>query len=128
MNEMREGAFSRPETFTRLLVTRCGLPQPLINADVLGARGEFIAMPDLQWTRYRVALEYQGDHHRGSRQFRDDIARLEKLIDADWLVVQVTAAELFDNPAIVVERVARRLRSRGWTGCIDLRRLVTFQR
>lgn len=125
--EIREGALSRPETFVRILLTRCGLPEPLINADVVGACAEFIAMPDLQWPEFRVALEYQGDHHRGQKQFRSDVARIEKLIDADWLVVQVTAAELFGNPRIVVERVERRLRSRGWVGRIHLPRAVTFQ-
>lgn len=124
--QMREGAYSRPETFVRLLLTRCGLPDPAVNADVLGSRGEFIAMPDLQWPELRVALEYQGDHHRGKEQFRRDVSRLEKLIDADWLVMQVTAAELFGDPQVIVERVARRLASRGWAGRIHLRHLTTF--
>jgi hypothetical protein len=126
--QIRDGALSRPETFVRLLLTRCGLPEPAINAAVLSARGEFIAMPDLQWPEFRVALEYQGDHHREKGQFRRDVSRLERLIDADWLVVQVTAAELFGDPRVIVERVARRLRSRGWTGRIHLHRVATFQR
>lgn len=124
--QIREGALSRPETFVRLLVVRCGLPEPLINTDILGARGEFIAMPDLHWPELRVALEYQGDHHRGRGQFRRDVARLERLVDAGWLVVQVTAAELYGDPQIIVERVARRLESRGWSGRIHLRHLTTF--
>ena len=126
LKEMTDGAFSRPETHVRLLLERCGIPRALINADVLGARGEFIAMPDLQWPEFRVALEYQGDGHRTARRFRRDIARLEKLIDADWLVIQVTAAELYSDPRVIVERVARRLASRGWWGRIRLRQLTTF--
>ena len=124
--EMREGPLSRPETFVRLLLIRCAIPVPAVNEDVFDDRGRFVAMPDLQWQEYRVALEYQGDHHRGQRQFRADISRLEKLVDAGWLVVQVSAAELFGNPGVIVERVARRLRSRGWNGRIDLRQLTTF--
>lgn len=126
--EIRAGALSRPETLVRLLLARCGLPDPVVNGEVLGARGEFIAMLDLQWPGFRVALEYQGDHHREQGQFRRDISRLERLIDADWLVVQVTAAELFGDPRAIVERVARRLRSRGWVGRIDLRLVAAFQR
>lgn len=124
--QMREGALSRPETFVRLLITRCGIPDPLVNADVFDSHGRFLAMPDLQWPDFRVALEYHGDHHRGQRQFRDDISRLEKLIDAGWLVVQVTASELYGDPRVIVERVASRLRARGWQGRVDLRRMTTF--
>ena len=124
--QMMEGPLSRPETFVRLLVTRCGIPMPAINDDVYDEWGRWVAMPDLTWPEYRVALEYQGDHHRGQKQFRDDITRLEKLIDAHWLVVQVTAAELYGDPRVIVERVAARLRSRGWRGRIDLRHLTTF--
>jgi hypothetical protein len=126
MKEVREGAFSRPESLVRLLLVRCGIPQPLINADVYSATGKFVAMPDLQWPEFRVALEYQGDGHRETRRFRRDIARLERLADEDWLVVQVSAAELFGDPLVVVERVARRLASAGWPGRIHLRHLTTF--
>lgn len=126
--EARVGAFSRPETFVRLLLVRCGVPHPAINEDVYDKLGRFVAMPDLQWPEFRVALEYQGDHHRSTKQFRRDISRLEKLVDADWLVVQVTAAELYGDPRVIVERVARRLASRGWSGRIDLHHVVEFQR
>jgi len=123
--QMKEGPLSRPETFVRLLLTRCGIPMPLINSDVYDG-GRFVAMPDLKWEEFKVALEYQGEHHRGRKQFRADISRLEKLIDAGWLVVQVTAAELYGNPRVIVERVAARLRSRGWQGRVDLRHITTF--
>ena len=123
--EMREGALSRPETFVRLLVTRCGIPQPLINGDVYD-NGSFLAMPDLHWPEFRVALEYQGDHRREKERFRADISRLERLVDAGWLVIQVTAKELYGDPQVIVERVARRLASRGWGGRIHLRHLTKF--
>ena len=126
VSEMRSGPLSRPESFVRVLLVRCGIPNPLINEDVCSVRGEFIAMPDLQWPEFRVALEYQGDHHREKKRFRADIARLERLIDAGWIVVQVSASELYGNPAIIVDRVARRLASRGWVGRINLRRLTAF--
>jgi hypothetical protein len=126
LDEIREGALSRPESLIRLLVVRCGIPEPVINGDVLGQAGQFIAMPDLQWPEFRVALEYQGDHHRDKKQFRKDIARLERLADEGWLVIQVSASELYANPQLIVERVARRLASRGWVGRIHLRRITTF--
>lgn len=124
--ELREGALSRPESLVRILLVRCGLPEPVINGDVLSRAGQFIAMPDLLWPEFRVALEYQGDHHRDRKQFRKDIARLERLVDEGWLVIQVTASELYRNPQLIVERVARRLASRGWVGRVHLRRITIF--
>ena len=124
--QMREGPFSRPETHIRLLLVRCGLPEPVINGDILDAAGKFVAMPDLHWPEFRAALEYQGDHHRGRSEFRAGIARLERIADEDWLAIQASARELYSEPRVIVERVARRLTSRGWRGRIHLRRLTTF--
>lgn len=124
--EVREGPLSRPESLLRILLVRCGLPEPVINGDVLDPAGRFIAMPDLLWPEFRVALEYQGDHHREKRQFRKDISRLERLADEGWLIIQVSASELYANPQLIVERVARRLASRGWDGRIHLRRITRF--
>jgi len=61
----------------------------------------------------KVALEYEGDHHRGVRQFRDDIRRIERLADNGWLVIKVSADDVFDRPRELVDRVVRRLASRG---------------
>jgi len=123
---IEQGPLSRPESLLRLLVLDAGLPHPLINESVSDERGSFLAMPDLSWPGLKVALEYEGDHHRGTGQFRRDIRRVERLVDYGWIVVKASADDLFDLPGELVARVARRLRSRGWVGRIRLPRTVQF--
>jgi hypothetical protein len=125
---LREGAMSRPESLVRVLVTAVGMPEPAINLRIRD-RGVFLAMPDISWPAYRVAVEYEGDYHRTERgQFHRDIQRIERMVDAGWIVVRVSARALFDEPQALVERIARRLASRGWQGRLDLRKVGHFAR
>ena len=125
---IREGALSRPETLLRLLLERAGIPRPKINAHVHDDRGSFLAMPDLCWPEYKVAVEYEGRHHAGTTQFRKDIRRIERLVDHGWIVVKISALDLFDEPSEAVARVSRRLASRGWRGRPSLRHMHQFTR
>ncbi|MGV8884657.1 MAG: endonuclease domain-containing protein [Microbacteriaceae bacterium] len=124
--QLRPGPLSRPETHVRLLVVGAGIPEPEINVDVVDD-GEFIAMPDLVWRDYKVALEYEGDHHREVGQYRLDIRRIERLVDHGWLVVKVSALDLYSRPDELVARVAHRLASRGWRGAVKLRHNVQLR-
>ena len=68
--------------------------------------------------RYRVGIEYEGDHHRDPRQFRADIRRYERLQDVGWSFVRVTAADLPEQggdgaSVALTRRIAARLESRG---------------
>jgi len=45
-------------------------------------------MLDLAYPRFRVGIEYEGDHHRDPRQFRSDVRRYERLSDIGWLTVR----------------------------------------
>jgi hypothetical protein len=126
---IREGPLSRPETLVRLLLGSAGIPEPQINEPVYDPRGSFVATPDLTWPQFRVALEYEGDHHREVKQFRKDIGRIERLIDEGWSVMKVSADDLFVRPGELIERAERRLRSAGWSGSIrQLRQIGQFRR
>ena len=67
-------------------------------------RGYLIARVDMGWEGdWRIAVEYDGDHHRtDERQFARDIARVEALEAAGWIVIRVTAK---DRPADVLRRI-----------------------
>lgn len=125
---VREGALSRPETFVRLLAVRAGLPEPLVNVECYADDGSRLGMPDLAWPEYRVAGQYEGDHHRSKQQFRGDLRRDERFLDHDWKVVKVSADDLFVRPVELAQRFARRLTSQGWRGRVDLRHLGHFAR
>ncbi len=112
---VQEGPLSRPESVLRCVLVRAGAPLPQMNPSILDARGSFIAMPDLAWPQFSFAIEYEGDHHREKGQFRRDIRRIERLVDAGWSVMKVSADDLFDRPDETAERALRRLGGRGWT-------------
>lgn len=98
------GAESPRETWLRLLLIDAGYPRPQTQIAVYGEYGELVAVLDLGWEDVKIALEYEGDHHRTDRrQFHRDIARYEALPDLGWIVVRVTAE---DVPGGILRRVA----------------------
>ena len=121
---VRVGPRSRPESLLRVLLGQAGLPEPVLNTPI----GRHGYQPDLLWPEFKVALEYEGDYHRQRRQFRDDIRRIESIVDDGWMTAKASADDLFDRPSELAARVGRRLASRGWRGTCDLRSLGRFVR
>jgi len=104
-------ADSAPESELRVAISLAGAPAPEVNSAVLDGR-RFVATPDLSWPRHRVALEYEGDHHRtDARQWHHDIARYSRLQELGWLVFRATAAD-YRDPSAIVSRVIRAIESR----------------
>lgn len=88
------GAESPRETWLRLLLIDDGYPRPQTQIPVYGDYGELIAVLDMGWADLKIAVEYEGDHHRTDRrQFNRDIARFDALSDLGWIVIRVTAAD-----------------------------------
>ncbi|WP_231925283.1 endonuclease domain-containing protein [Micromonospora purpureochromogenes] len=100
------------ETRPRLLLLDAGLPPATAQHDVLDARGRFVGRVDLAWPALRVAVEYDGDHHRERVHFRQDVARLNALRAAGWLVLRFTADDVLRRPSQTVDMVADALRER----------------
>lgn len=85
------------ETATRLALCRHGIPFPTTNHAVHDAffRSGSPMTLDLAWPEYRVAVEYDGDHHRTDKtQWRRDQEKRTKLGNHGWTVVTVTADTL----------------------------------
>lgn len=98
------GSESPRETWLRLLLVDAGYPRPRTQIPVYGEYGELVAVVDLGWEDIKLALEYEGDHHRTDRrQFTRDIARFEALSDLGWIVIRVTAD---DTQGGILHRVA----------------------
>ncbi len=88
------GAESPRETWLRLLLIKAGYPRPQTQIPVHGEYGELVAVLDMGWEDVKIALEYEGDHHRTDRrQFRRDIARYEALPDLGWMTIRVTSGD-----------------------------------
>lgn len=91
---VRFGPLSPQETRLRLILVGAGLPEPELNHRVLH-HGRSVAMVDLAYPDRRIAIEYLGDLHRTDRAvFREDVARRERLTEAGWDVVFLTADDL----------------------------------
>ncbi len=87
------------ETRTRLVIVDSGLPRPVAQYVIRDSEGRFIARVDLAYPVERVALEYEGDHHRERATFRRDIARVNALTTLGWIVIRVTADDIYRNPS-----------------------------
>lgn len=85
------GAESPRETWLRLLVINAGFPRPQTQIPVV-VNGRPRYYLDMGWPELKLAIEYEGDHHRADRvQFARDIARLEELVALGWTVIRVAA-------------------------------------
>ncbi|WP_267422758.1 MULTISPECIES: hypothetical protein [unclassified Curtobacterium] len=105
LERIRTGAESPMESVLRLIVVDAGFPEPALNIDVADARGVFIGRVDMGWADLRIALEYDGDHHRTDRgTFLHDRSRRNAFVVEDWLTIHVTAPDV-SRPAEFLERL-----------------------
>lgn len=108
------GTDSTMETRTRLTLVTAGLPCPEVNTPVYDDGGHFIALPDLQYHRLKIAIDYDGDVHRTDpAAWRRDIERRQRLEDAGWLIITATADDVLRCPQRLVARVTAAIQRRG---------------
>lgn len=106
---------SAPETHLRLRCRAWGFPKPELNSDVLDANGRLLGCSDLVFRDYRVALEYEGDHHRvDARQWDRDIAKMREYTQAGWMVIRVTSRMLYRDDFALRMTIEQALLQRGW--------------
>jgi hypothetical protein len=104
MSLVDSGAESPRETWLRLLLIRAGFPPPETQIPIYDEYGALIAVLDMGWEDIKLAVEYEGDHHRTNRrQFNKDIRRAEALTELGWIGVRVTAE---DTEGGVLRRVS----------------------
>lgn len=104
------GAQSPKESWLRLVLINAGLPRPLSQIPVADDGGIVFAYLDLGWADEKVAVEYDGDHHRMDRdQYVKDIRRREALEALGWIIITVVAG---DHASAIVARVRNALERR----------------
>jgi hypothetical protein len=112
---VRTGSASRPETIARLELTAGGVPEPALDVDVYDGRGILLGCSELAYPQFRIAVEYEGDHHRvRRRQWNRDIDKYQSYAENGWTVVRVTSEMLFGRPEEAVRRVRSALLRAGW--------------
>jgi very-short-patch-repair endonuclease len=104
------GAESPRETWLRLLVIRAGYPRPRTQIPVLSPDGRRWYRLDMGWEDMKLALEYDGDHHRfDPAVFGYDIERWEDFEELGWTRIRVVKA---NRSADVLRRLDRAWRSK----------------
>jgi len=103
------GAESPRETWLRLLVIRNGFPRPKTQIPVYDEHGALIAVLDMGWEDIKLALDYEGDHHRNPVRFNKDIRRHDDVTELGWRDIRVTSQ---DTEGGIIRRLTTEWRRR----------------
>lgn len=118
---VRAGVESPMEARLRMLLVLAGLPEPIVNRTITDEDGRRTYRLDLSWPDLKIAAEYDGRQHaKDSAQWRRDLVRREALDRLAWILIVVTAEDLYNDPLGVVDRVATAMRRRGARTAIAL--------
>jgi very-short-patch-repair endonuclease len=101
-------AFAQPaespmETRLRWLLLQAGLPHPEVQVDLRDADGRFLGRADLYYPGSRLVIEYDGGNHR--ERLVEDNRRQNLLINAGFRMLRFTAADVLNQPDLVVAQV-----------------------
>ena len=98
------------ETRLRILLLEAGLPRPESQVNLFDAAGRFLARVDLYYPDARLAIEFDGGHHRDT--LVADNRRQNDLLGAGYDLLRFTSPDITNARELVVARV-RAARSKG---------------
>ena len=102
-------AESPMESEARLVMVDGGLPTPVLQHEVIDARGRLRRL-DFAWPEKWVAAEYDSDEwHAGADALRRDREKLAALQDLGWTVVPIVADDERRRPQVLVDRIGGHL-------------------
>ncbi|BBZ79866.1 hypothetical protein MANY_52030 [Mycolicibacterium anyangense] len=105
-------AESPMESEARLVMIEGGLPTPVLQYELVDARGRLRRL-DFAWPQHRVAAEYDSaEWHLGSEALRRDREKLAALQDLGWISVPIVVDDVRRHPAALVNRIQAHLRAR----------------
>ena len=105
------GSESPKETELRLVLRSAGFWPLEANLEIHDRWGRFVARVDLAIAGLRIAIEYEGDHHRDRDQWRRDISRRRRIEAEGWLYLSVTQSDL-SNPRQLIADLRAAIASR----------------
>ncbi len=104
------GAESPQETWLRLVIVRHGFPRPTTQIPVYDGYGVLVGIFDLGWEDMKIAMDYEGEHHRVNRRvFNRDIRKAEAVAGMGWIHIRVTVE---DGEGVVISRLTDAWRRR----------------
>ena len=98
---LNERSESPRESILRVLLHEGGITGLAVNLPVT-VRGMNFRL-DLALPEFKLALEYQGEHHNDPVQWRKDMTKREVLATDGWLTMDINADDLHGSE--LVERV-----------------------
>ena len=111
---VRDKVDSPMESRLRMLIILAGLPEPVVNFEVVDVDGRVEYRIDLSFPDQRVGIEFDGRHHiEREGQWEGDLLRREDLEARDWKFVVVVGSQVYGDPGTVLSRIEAALRSRG---------------
>ena len=105
IDEIEPKADSPMETRTRLVVIDGGNPRPEAQVYVFDRSGNFVGRADLGYEELKLAIEYDGALHW--RQRNEDDRRRDAMREAGWIVIVLSADDIFKSPEATAARVWR---------------------
>ncbi|UVI35935.1 endonuclease domain-containing protein [Brevibacterium spongiae] len=108
---VRDDVDSPPETRLRLHLIDAGLPEPVVHPAITCSLIGTQLHPDMGYPSIKLAIEYEGDHHRSSpAQFAEDNRRISALQAEGWTVIRVSKGS---DMAEIRRLIAHKLRAGG---------------
>ncbi|GAA3403853.1 hypothetical protein [Pseudarthrobacter polychromogenes] len=114
MELIRVGSDSPQETLLRLALVRAGMPEPELNVAIIDSTGQRHHEPDLSYRKYRIGIEYEGEHHGEEGQILRDIARSERYTALGWTEVRISKRHMLNDAKSAVMKVRSALVQAGW--------------
>ena len=111
---VRVGSDSPQETLLRLAMVRAGLPEPELNVPVILEDGTRHHEPDLSYRKYRIGIEYEGEHHGKERQIVRDIDRSERYAALGWTEIRISKRHMLNDAKPAVAKIRAALIQAGW--------------
>ncbi|WP_150460661.1 type IV toxin-antitoxin system AbiEi family antitoxin domain-containing protein [Nesterenkonia ebinurensis] len=108
-------ADSPQETRLRYYCHLADLPEPVVNPLIGDAHGEMFFRPDLAFTEFKVAVQYEGQlYHSDPERVLKDVHRQEVTEALGWVEVRITKEHMRNGGAAAIRKIRAKLIERGW--------------
>jgi REase_MTES_1575 len=105
----RPGAESPMESEARLVMIDGGLPEPLLQVQIIDRDG-FLWRVDFAWPDQMVAVEYDGfDYHSSPEHLRRDRQKRAALQELGWSCISIVSDDVRHHPVSMVRRINAQL-------------------
>lgn len=110
LDRTRVGADSPAETRTRLALVDAGLPEPEVQVPA-DPSDPYTPVADLGYRDLRIAIQYDGKHHRTAEQQAADVYRDDRFRELGWTVVRLTWLDQRQGFARLIRMIQKRIAS-----------------